>query len=67
MLFTEGFCDELRSYYCVEVADGDGDGLSDADEAWMGTDPGVVDSDGDGRSDGDEIYVDGTDPLVDPT
>jgi hypothetical protein len=57
-------CSVERSFYCVEVADTDGDGLSDADEAWRGTDPAVPDSDGDGRTDGEEVYVDGTDPLT---
>ncbi len=34
--------------------DPDKDGLADADEAALGSDPGVPDSDGDGYTDGDE-------------
>ncbi len=42
--------------------DTDGDGLTDAREAELGTDPTLVDTDGDGISDGDEVFL-GTDPL----
>ncbi|MEI7850783.1 MAG: hypothetical protein WCH86_03040 [Kiritimatiellales bacterium] len=42
--------------------DSDNDGLSDAKEASLGTDPNKADSDGDGMSDGDEIAY-GTNPL----
>lgn len=41
--------------------DSDGDGLSDAREAELGTDPNNADSDGDGINDGDEVAL-GTDP-----
>ena len=44
--------------------DSDGDGLSDSEEAVLGTDPLNADSDGDGVSDGDEVDA-GTDPLDD--
>ncbi|MCP3138989.1 VWA domain-containing protein [Pyxidicoccus xibeiensis] len=40
----------------VDEADTDGDGLSDAREAEVGTDPNRVDTDGDGFSDGVEVY-----------
>lgn len=43
--------------------DADKDGLSDAEEAELGTDPNVEDSDGDGIHDADEINDLGTDPL----
>lgn len=42
--------------------DSDGDGVTDVEEALMGTDPNVADSDDDGIDDGDEIAL-GTDPL----
>src|SRR5215212_8454812 len=50
----------------VETAgptDSDGDGLGDASESELGTDPLVWDTDGDGVSDGEEVTA-GTDPLV---
>lgn len=43
--------------------DADGDGLSDSEEARLGTDPNNPDTDGDGVSDGDEVFL-GTDPLT---
>jgi hypothetical protein len=42
--------------------DGDGDGLADAHELALGTDPGVADTDGGGVNDGDEVAR-GLDPL----
>jgi hypothetical protein len=44
------------------TADDDGDGLENAEEAALGTDPGSKDSDGDGVSDNDE-FSHGTDPT----
>ena len=44
------------------AADTDGDGLSDAQEALLGTDPLNPDTDGDGFSDGAEV-ASGSDPL----
>ena len=44
------------------AADTDGDGLTNADEARLGTDPRVKDSDGDGVEDGAELAA-GTDPT----
>lgn len=43
-------------------ADPDGDGLSNDEEAELGTDPNNADSDGDGYSDGDEL-AEGSDPT----
>ena len=42
--------------------DSDGDGLSDAEENQLGTNPNDADSDNDGVNDGDEVAA-GTDPL----
>jgi hypothetical protein len=47
-------------------ADSDGDGLSDAEEAALGTDPLDPDTDGDGLADGEEVER-GTDPLAPDT
>lgn len=43
--------------------DSDGDGLTDAEEKALGTDPKNPDTDGDGLSDGDEVHIWHTDPL----
>lgn len=43
--------------------DVDGDGLTQAQEATLGTDPLLSDSDGDGLDDGTEFFVRWTDPL----
>ena len=43
--------------------DYDGDGLSDADEYYLGTYPDYTDSDGDGLTDGDEVFYYGTYPT----
>ncbi len=42
----------------------DGDGLSDADEAMLGTDPMDADTDNDGLTDGEEVNELGTSPLL---
>lgn len=47
----------------VPVEDSDGDGLSDDEEAALGTNPFNPDTDGDGIADGDETSG-GTDPLL---
>lgn len=46
-------------------ADEDRDGISDADEGLLGTNPLKPDSDDDGLFDGLEVYVEKTDPLDD--
>jgi formylglycine-generating enzyme required for sulfatase activity len=43
--------------------DADGDGLTDADEARVGSDPANPDSDGDGKTDGVEVHKHKTDPT----
>jgi hypothetical protein len=43
--------------------DTDGDGLTDAQEAQVGSDPGVIDTDADGIDDFSEVDTFGTDPL----
>lgn len=48
---------------CASMLDSDGDGLTNAEEADLGTDPDNVDSDEDGLRDLKETTV-GTDPLV---
>jgi outer membrane protein OmpA-like peptidoglycan-associated protein len=45
------------------AVDTDGDGLTDAEEAELGTDPRNPDTDGDGLTDYEEVRVYGTDPL----
>jgi len=47
----------------MTAPDSDGDGVSDADEATLGTDPNNPDSDGDGLTDGEERNL-GTNPLA---
>ena len=48
---------------CIDsLKDTDGDGISDAEEAELGTDPEDDDSDGDGISDSEELDL-GTDPT----
>lgn len=48
----------------LNPVDSDGDGLSNADEQQMGTDPLNPDSDDDGVSDGNEVVIFKTDPKV---
>lgn len=45
------------------ATDSDGDGLTDAEELALGTDPNNPDTDGDGLTDFEEVRVYGTDPL----
>ena len=66
-LDTSGNESALSSIVSLTVPalnDSDGDGLSDDEEATLGTDPNNPDSDGDGLSDGEEVNTYGTDPLV---
>jgi predicted Ser/Thr protein kinase len=45
------------------LADSDNDGLPNAEEIKLGTDPNKADTDGDGLADGDEVKKYGTNPL----
>jgi thiol-disulfide isomerase/thioredoxin len=47
----------------ADYTDTDGDGLTDALEAQIGTDAALADTDGDRLSDGDELRYHGTDPT----
>ncbi|WP_141328793.1 vWA domain-containing protein [Myxococcus sp. AB025B] len=51
----------------LDEADTDGDGLTDARERELGTDPNRVDTDGDGFSDGVEVYFRDRGVDFDPT
>ncbi len=50
--------------YAVELPDSDGDGVSDAVENMLGTDPKKPDTDGDGLTDYEELCLTETDPLI---
>lgn len=58
--------DEETGEDAAANVDTDGDGVTDADEATLGTDPNNADSDGDGLSDGDEV-AQGTNPAAQDT
>jgi GH43 family beta-xylosidase len=64
-----GSLDDLRltegAALPADFTDRDGDGLPDAQELMLGTDPAKWDTDGDGISDGFEVLYAGTDPLSD--
>jgi serine/threonine protein kinase len=46
----------------IALGDDDGDGLSNAQELTLGTNPANPDTDGDGLNDGDEVNIYGTNP-----
>lgn len=56
-------CQQTEEATQTQPVDTDGDGLTDAQEADLGTDPNNADTDGDGLTDGDEVNNYGTDPL----
>lgn len=63
---------EITSLYSAGTAgkcktDTDGDGLSDLQEAFLGTNPNNPDTDGDGLSDGEEVFVHHTNPNAQDT
>ena len=58
---------EISAIYSAGIAgkcklDGDQDGLTDLQEAFLGTDPNDPDTDDDGLTDGDEVFVHHTNP-----
>lgn len=57
-------CSSAEKAVQEEPVDTDNDGLTDDQEADIGTDPSVADTDGDGLTDGDEVNNYGTDPLA---
>ena len=63
-----GLLDDFRitegSALPPDLADQDADGLSDAQEGVIGTDPLKWDSDGDTISDGFEVVLTGSDPML---
>ncbi len=59
--FVDDIC--LSADEPAAALDFDGDGLSNAEEYALGTDPRLLDSDGDGLSDFDEVNTHGTDPA----
>jgi eukaryotic-like serine/threonine-protein kinase len=61
-IFVSTFEEPTTSAPPPDDTDTDEDGLSDADEAQLGTDPNNPDSDGDTFTDGDEVEA-GSDPL----
>ena len=62
-LGNEYFGDDSIIWSDMIVLDQDGDGLSEAEEDLLGTDPNDRDSDDDGLFDGEEYWI-GTDPLL---
>ncbi len=58
---SEGLTEEAQA---VAEPDADGDGLSDAEEVALGSDPHNPDSDYDGLTDADEVRLSGTSPLL---
>ncbi len=56
-------CGSTLPLYCFEIADGDGDNLSDATEATFGGEADDSDTDGDGLEDGEEAWIHRTDPA----
>jgi regulation of enolase protein 1 (concanavalin A-like superfamily) len=55
---------QVDVFISYDDLDDDNDGLSNGEEAGLGTDPLDADSDDDGLSDGDEVSTYGSDPLL---
>lgn len=56
--------EQVDDYFVLTDLDADDDGLTDTEEADLGTDPEDADSDDDGLTDAEEVNDYGTDPLV---
>lgn len=54
----------VMDFTVASLSDSDGDGLNDALENGIGTNPFGADTDGDGLTDGFEVLTAGTDPLL---
>ena len=64
----EAPCDAAAHIYCVGVGpDQDGDGLTDAEELFLGTAVDQADSDNDRLPDGVEVWEIGSDPTLEDT
>ncbi|WP_225334772.1 hypothetical protein [Halomicrobium urmianum] len=63
----EGAPEDENATDAGNATDSDGDGLSDARERELGTDPNESDTDGDGLPDGAEVNAEETLPDADPT
>ena len=63
----EGNPEVVFTYSVAGDQDTDGDGLTDEEEVFYGTDPANPDTDDDGLSDYNEIFVYSTDPLEEDT
>jgi Carboxypeptidase regulatory-like domain/Bacterial TSP3 repeat/FlgD Ig-like domain len=61
------YFDNVAVWHVGDNIDSDGDGLTDSEEAVLGTDPLVADTDGDGLLDGREVDEIGCDPLLEDT
>ena len=67
VLVSDGTDTDSQLWTVEILPDTDQDGVSDEDEAALGTDPEDDDTDDDGLTDGDEVDIHGTDPLLDDT
>ena len=64
IFFNTGFNWFFNTDTANQAVDTDNDGLSDATEAVLGTDPNNADTDGDGLTDGDEVSMYASNPTL---